>query len=307
MIARGVEDLFATLRVSLRDRSELRIHLLPDSSVGVNAFGLGVAGVASIYKSASFRVEQVSQLLIGESFDIMQQKDQWLRIHTHADNYLGWIHSTQTQVLNENEFKKWQEKPTVTINAIDTQIFEKPDKDSRVVRTAPFDSRLPLLDWKDGWTSILLPDKRKGWIQSKNLQRVEKRTTSGDDLVECAERFLGAPYQWGGRSPRGFDCSGFVQVIFNAHGIKIPRDASQQYQIGEDAGSDVAKLRKGDILFFSEDGKNATHVGIYIGKKSFIHAQGFVRHNSFEQRSSVFSRRLQEQFIGAKRILVVQH
>jgi len=92
-------------------------------------------------------------------------------------------------------------------------------------------------------------------------------------LLEDAKYFKGGKYVWGGTTPEGFDCSGYVQYLYNKHGIKLPRTAWAQSKQGIPV--DKAHLKKGDLLFFLTDKKRGipvTHVGIYIGDGNFIHA-----------------------------------
>lgn len=92
-------------------------------------------------------------------------------------------------------------------------------------------------------------------------------------LVERAKRYLGSKYFWGGTTPRGFDCSGYMQYLYKKVGMTIPRTALQQSKLG--ISINKKNLKKGDLLFFKTTDKRAipiTHVGMYIGNKKFIHA-----------------------------------
>ncbi|MEQ8170976.1 MAG: NlpC/P60 family protein [Candidatus Eremiobacterota bacterium] len=115
-------------------------------------------------------------------------------------------------------------------------------------------------------------------------------------IVQLAYSFLGTPYVWGGTTPRGFDCSGFVQTIFALNGIKLLRMADEQFT----QGNPVARedLRIGDLVFFTTYTSGASHVGIYIGDSSFIHASssgGCVKISSLEE--DYYSAR----FLGGRR------
>lgn len=92
-------------------------------------------------------------------------------------------------------------------------------------------------------------------------------------LLEDAKYFKGGKYVWGGTTPEGFDCSGYVQYLYKKHNINLPRTAWAQSKKGLDVSKD--DLEKGDLLFFLTDKKRGipvTHVGIYIGDGNFIHA-----------------------------------
>lgn len=92
-------------------------------------------------------------------------------------------------------------------------------------------------------------------------------------LLEDAKYFKGGKYVWGGTTPEGFDCSGYVQYLYRKHNINLPRTAWQQSKKGQSV--EKHELQKGDLLFFLTDKKRGipiTHVGIYIGNGNFIHA-----------------------------------
>ena len=92
-------------------------------------------------------------------------------------------------------------------------------------------------------------------------------------LLEDAKYFKGGKYVWGGTTPDGFDCSGYVQYLYKKHDVNLPRTAWAQSKKG--LSIDKEDLQKGDLLFFLTDKKRGipvTHVGIYIGDGEFIHA-----------------------------------
>jgi len=94
-----------------------------------------------------------------------------------------------------------------------------------------------------------------------------------DALLKYAKYFKGGKYVWGGTSPDGFDCSGYVQYLYKKHGVNLPRTAWSQSKKGIPV--DLDHLQKGDLLFFLTDKKRGipvTHVGIYLGNGEFIHA-----------------------------------
>jgi cell wall-associated NlpC family hydrolase len=90
-------------------------------------------------------------------------------------------------------------------------------------------------------------------------------------LTRTALRYIGVPYEWGGESFDGVDCSGFVQAVFRHNGIELPRTADAQFEVGRRVfGQD--NLRPGDLVFFQTYTEGASHVGIYLGSGRFVHA-----------------------------------
>ncbi len=122
--------------------------------------------------------------------------------------------------------------------------------------------------------------------------------TLANKIIQTAKKYIGVPYKWGGTTPKGFDCSGFVQYVFNAHGITIPRTSSSQYY---ELTRKVSKsdLQPGDLVFFNTSGKGVSHVGMYIGNGQFIHSaasKGIVIAN-------LFSNYWMNLYLGARRVL----
>lgn len=87
-------------------------------------------------------------------------------------------------------------------------------------------------------------------------------------IIPIAEKYIGSPYVWGGTSPAGFDCSGFVQYVFAKVGISLPHSSSAMYS----TGTSVNNYAAGDLVFFNTSGTGISHVGIYIGNDKFISA-----------------------------------
>ena len=94
--------------------------------------------------------------------------------------------------------------------------------------------------------------------------------------ADHALQMLGKPYRFGGETPRGFDCSGLVYYSFGKTGVELPRDTRGQRHVGRKVQKHA--LRKGDLVFFDQEGKNASHVGIYLGDGTFVHAPSSGKH-----------------------------
>jgi len=119
------------------------------------------------------------------------------------------------------------------------------------------------------------------------------------NLVETARSYLGVPYLWGGASAAGFDCSGLAMAVYRLNGLRLPRASSEQYHAGARISQD--QLRPGDLVFFATTGTGeVSHVGIYIGDNTFIHAPGRGRAITRARLREAYFR---ERFVGARSFL----
>jgi cell wall-associated NlpC family hydrolase len=91
-----------------------------------------------------------------------------------------------------------------------------------------------------------------------------------DRAASQAAKMVGKPYRYGGSTPAGFDCSGLVLFSYQQAGLALPRETDQQR--GASHKVRVSSLRRGDLLFFDQEGKKNSHVGIYLGDGAFVHA-----------------------------------
>lgn len=218
--------------------------------------------------AASHRSELVSQLLFGESCELLERQEySWSRVRCTYDGYEGWVDSRQLTPLAPKEaeaVERWPlvvDSPTATISLTSPSLL--PGEHMLAPITVPMGSRLPA----EHRLSLADLTLEHSFIPS---EAVAFRTLS------IAYQLLNAPYLWGGKTLMGIDCSGFTQTVFKVYGTPLPRDASQQASQGQPIAS-LAEARKGDLLFFSNPQGRITHVGIHFGGQSIIHASGRVR------------------------------
>jgi hypothetical protein len=233
------------------------------------------SALAPVMAEPSVRAEQVTQLLMGETADVTGRQGEWLSIRRHLDGYQGWMNAGYTRELGSAEASSWRGAAGALSDGAQLTV-------GRDLVVAPLGARLEL---DDGL--VTLPDGRAGRVLTGTIRPATEivaaaRATPAE--VWALEHFRGTPYQWGGLSPLGVDCSGLVQTTFFMRGLTVPRDASQQAQFGDSVA--IEHAHSGDLLFFrSESGADRiTHVAFLAEDDTLVHstiACGGVVHESF--------------------------
>ena len=148
----------------------------------------------------------------------------------------------------------------------------EPDDAAEQVTQALAGEPLAVEEAKGDWARVRTAYAYPGWIRAAALGDEPDGEWPGlprrGDPVEEARTFLGAPYEWGGMSERGIDCSGLVHMAYRRLGKLVPRDADQQ----EDAGADVPgeRLAPGDLVTYGEE--QATHIAFWLGDGRILHS-----------------------------------
>lgn len=247
--------------------------------------------VSSHYKEPSYASEVTCQGLLGERVEILEEAELFSRIR-QADDYESWISSDQ---LHRGE-PAGGERLLVRDHFV--RIYTHPSRESEGIKEAVLGCTLAAAGEEDGWYRITLPDGTEGWAEKGHFRPFP--SYSRESLVTLAREFLGYQYCWGGCSPKGFDCSGFVQTVFKVLGVSLPRDSWQQ-QRKNLLSTDFRDAEPADLLFFGKTPEKVTHVAISLGNGRFIHASGWVRCNSLNEADDDFSPEHVERFISVNR------
>lgn len=224
-------------------------------------YGICNLAIIPLRVEPSDRSEQVSQVLFGEHFKILESKNQWVKIKLFYDDYEGWIDSKQQQTLSERDYTKLSESAEV----LNYDLIEYITNQDNLLMPIPLGSNLTFLNIE----SI----NKKNFV-FEGLKITGKKPKQ--KLVETAFLYLNAPYLWGGKTPFGIDCSGFTQMVYKLNGHKLPRDAWEQAQRGE-VLSFIEESEPGDLAFFDNEEGKIIHVGIIMNDNYIIHASGKVR------------------------------
>ena len=236
--------------------------------------GVIVAPVANMYSAATLDADVVSQAIYGTNVGIVEEKDGWLKIRT-PDDYTGWVPAAA--VLRVPEGKAYAVSGRVAqVESLFAHLYRETNVTKHApALTVPFETQLEVMAEPEAgerrWIHVRLPDTRELWIQRGDVS-FQTEPLSIPSTIDLAKRFLGLPYTWGGTSARGFDCSGYVQLLYRRRGIGIPRDAGPQFRWEGFVPVARKKLKPGDLIFFGASEAKITHTGMYIGKGRFIHA-----------------------------------
>lgn len=199
-----------------------------------------------------------TEALAGERVAVYDLTEEgWAWVQLAADNYVGWLPSAALAPPGP--------APTHRVAALRSLVFPGPSIKLPPIAALPFGVRLAIVHIEDR----LAVTASGGYVPAVHLKPVGDHES---DAAAVAERFLGAPYLWGGKTSVGIDCSGLVQVALTACGVSCPRDSDmQEAMLGTAVAvdSDFSLLRRGDLVFWKG------HVAIVRDRRTLIHANAF--------------------------------
>jgi hypothetical protein len=214
-----------------------------------------LAGRAPLRAGPSETAGQASELLFGEQITIYDRKDGWAWVQAAQDDYVGYVRDDALGAVLASSHR---------VTALFTPLLPAPDMKRPALDLLPMNAKVAVLG-HEGRFARIAP---RGFVFADHLVPL---TTHAPDYVVIAERFIGAPYIWGGKSFAGLDCSGLVQTALEAAGIAAPRDSDlQQAALGQalPVTSSLDHLSRGDLICWNG------HIGIMCDGTRMVHANG---------------------------------
>jgi gamma-D-glutamyl-L-lysine dipeptidyl-peptidase len=226
--------------------------------------------VAKMYAEPTSQAEVVSEALFSEQVIILKESGEWRKVETVIDQYSGWINASS--LLSRNEpFLSEPQAAYVMVNRAAAHFYEQKDIIYGPALTLPYESRIELInDAEPRWIEVRLPNGEYKFVQRGDVL-FNPSPLSRVEICNLSKQFLGLPYTWGGRSSFGYDCSGFVQMLYRRMGVFLPRDSKTQYLSEKLCPIDISQIRSGDLIFFGHNKEKVCHVGLYLGQEQFIH------------------------------------
>ena len=205
--------------------------------------------VVNLYKKPSTKSEIITQMLFGEGFKIINKSSKWLKIKITEDKYVGYI-------KNKKFFS--YVKPTHKVSELFARTYKNPNFKNKAARL-PYASKIKIIKKNKKFSKFL-----NNWIETKNIKPINYKNKN---IFKNIKIFKEIKYTWGGKTFKGMDCSGLIQVCLNFNNRFCPRDSSQQVKFFK-RNINLKNIRKNDIIYWKG------HVAVALSNKKLIHAYG---------------------------------
>jgi hypothetical protein len=216
----------------------------------VEGYGMDIGkGRTSLRAAPSDEAAQNSELLFGEQVTVYEDKDGWAWVQATGDRYVGYVRSDSLGDTMAG---------TLRVSARMAPIFSAANLKTPVRDMLPMNAVVPVLSRNGDYVNIGI-----GFVHQRHLAPEAEK-----DFVAIAERFLGVPYVWGGKTAAGLDCSGLIQTALQAVGKVAPRDTDMmELELGNDVSPWHTK--RGDLVFWKG------HMGVMLDEARLLHANAF--------------------------------
>jgi gamma-D-glutamyl-L-lysine dipeptidyl-peptidase len=221
--------------------------------------------------------ELVSQAILGDSFQILSQSGDWLEVFRQWDGYVGWIEAGNLLTLDAGAFSLWMKRPKAVLLEETAAANNQPLYRGSIVPLTDDSAKGWSIEAPDGGKLGLARSQARAYQIKSSAPELQKRVVAIAQQIYTISRNAPYRYLWGGTKGLDLDCSGFNQTVFRLAGVALPRDSYQQQGYSLPVARTVDQLdelRPGDLVFFNEKKKRATHTGIHVGNGVLIHSSG---------------------------------
>jgi gamma-D-glutamyl-L-lysine dipeptidyl-peptidase len=226
--------------------------------------------VSNMYLCPDETASVVSQAIYGHDVEVIGSHEGYSNIQT-ADGYQGWMDSFHLCRMKKDN----KDLQVRTVHNM-SHVYQTPHvTKQKPVISLPYGVVLNVIqelpEEKGRWIEVELINGSTGWIQRGNVT-FKKSKLNLIQMLQLSHQFVGLPYTWGGTSSFGYDCSGFIQMLFNEMGLLLPRDAHQQMASPFCTVVDENEMRPGDLIFYGLHAEKIQHVSLYLGDDKIIQA-----------------------------------
>ena len=259
--------------------------------------------VTNMHTTPDEMSEVDSQAIYATEVVILEKTTHWIKVRT-PDLYSGWV--LEAHIEKRKEY--YPSTPTIAkVKTLFAHVYWVNDTSPHPpMLTLCFESYVEVLsssqELENRWIQVRLLDGQLGWMQKGDLS-FDPKLLSLHEMLVLSRQFMGLPYTWGGASSFGFDCSGFVQMLYRQMGIILHRNSKDQVNTKGAFSVPISELLPGDLVFFGPTRDKINHVGLYLEEGNFIHTKANILSGSpVVQVSNLNSPTWPEEYICARRV-----